>query len=129
MKLSSEKQLLFNLANRMRGFVNEILSLNPLSYDETVYKGVRDYLKPLLIEHEFDYVAEAISTGPFEVIEPIRDYKTEILFVLERHIESFDLLRKHKLMLKRICEMTGYEYKEYLGIIGRRNADIQDDLK
>lgn len=125
MKFTWDQQEEQKKHERMSGFLDKILLENS-GFEETVLKGVRDYLRPILSEFGFEDVKYHIEVGPYEFYEAARDYKAEILFVMDEKKKRFDPSWKHNLMLKQISTMTGYEYKQYLEIIDNKpNADFQ----
>jgi hypothetical protein len=121
MKLTSEQQVEVSRHQRLTNVLNEIVDNNP-GYDENILKPVRDYVKTLLDKYGFLEITQYITVGAFEFYDAARDYKDEIRYVMEEHEKRLDPSWTHQLMSKRISEMTGYEYKTYLELIGKSNT-------
>jgi len=65
----------------------------------------------------FDYVAEDLAGNMRFAHDSFKDFEEEITFSIKCELERIDPIWKHRLMLKKLSEMTGYEYKTCLELI------------
>jgi hypothetical protein len=80
---------------------------------------VASKVSEIVKKYGFDYVAEDLSGNTRFVHETFKDFAEEIRFSIGQELEKIDPIWKHRLMLKKISDMTGYEYKQYLELIGK----------
>jgi len=79
---------------------------------------VKTDIANIIDKYGLDYVAEALR----ETARPARpifiDFQEEIRFAIQSEIARIDPSWKYQLMSKKVSDMTGYEYKTYLELIG-----------
>jgi len=121
MKLTKAEQQILEKHERMSGLIEKIISDHP-GFNEIVLRDSRDFTMVLLVEYGFDQVKDQISDDPFDFYEFARDYQDEIQYVLAEHKRRLNPSWKHLLMSKKISDMTGYEYKTYLELIGKTES-------
>lgn len=80
---------------------------------------IKAEIAQIIDKYGLAYVSEAL----LEIARPARqtfvDFQDEIHFAITSEISRVDPSWKHLLMSKKISDMTGYEYKTYLELIGQ----------
>ncbi|WP_149240315.1 hypothetical protein [Dyadobacter sp. 32] len=125
MKISSEKQSELSQIKKLHKDFVFIVENPGQGLSGEVYNQIRDYIKPVLVTYGLLDVADSLIGWQFDLIDKLVESKEEIDWVFNEHILSFDPLYKHKLFLKKISEMTGYEYQRYLKFINTENSNLQ----
>lgn len=82
--------------------------------------SIRDKFIYLLAKYGLTYVD--LSGGRSDFVGKVKAFSPEINFVIDQERARLDPGWEHLLMSKRIYDMTGYEYKAYLELIGKASA-------
>lgn len=117
MKLTYDEKEALKKHERVVGHIESIYSGQP-DFGEEMIKSLREYVVVLLPEFGLGELRDKLEVSIFDFYGAVRDYKSEVTFVLEEKKKRFDPSWKHHLMQKKISDMTGYEYKTYLELIG-----------
>lgn len=118
MGLSYEGQKIVKELEYIQEIVNEVMSTESHRGGMGSFTEVKRIAIPLLEKYKLQYVANELNVEWQYVPNAIKNFSEEILFVLQSEIETTDPIWKHRLLLKRVSDMTGYEYIKFQEIMG-----------
>ena len=102
----------------LKEFVNDIDEEIKRMGDSNIM-SIRSLINEILAKYDLSYVD--LTGYRQDFIDAVKAFLPEINFALDQEIARLDPGWKHLLMSKRISDMTGYEYKTYLKLIGKLN--------
>lgn len=114
MRLQYENLNEENRLQSLKIFVSNIAE-NIQHLGENSLLAYRSAIENLLNRYGFAYVN--LKGDRYDFLEGVNDFIPEITFAIDQEIAKLDPGWKHHLMSKKVLEMTGYEYSEYLKII------------
>ncbi|CAG5003134.1 hypothetical protein DYBT9275_03067 [Dyadobacter sp. CECT 9275] len=101
---------------RLKKFVNEVDTESDRLGENSI-TSYRSLLEDLLVKYALPYVL--LKGSRIDLISAIKNFLPEINFVLNQELSRLDPGWKHILMSKKISDMTGYEYQQYLKLIDK----------
>lgn len=110
-KLRNEETYL----NALKEFAKNIDDTIQQKSDESLI-SIRNKFNEILVNHNLLYVD--LNGGRTEFVDAVNSFLPEIIYALDQEIVRLDPGWKHFLMSKKMSDMTGYEYKTYLELIG-----------
>jgi len=121
MRKSDESEEFKKKYGNLVPLIERIESTGLNGFSEEVLNSVKSFIKPLLIAHlEAGASAHIIKKWKdvWNTQEVYNSFKEEIHYALSQQRDQVDVFYKHKLLMKKVSEMTGYEYRTFLRIIG-----------
>ena len=114
MSLPYQAQYEIDQLEKLRNSIASIVT-EPARFQDVTIRDFLRKLYPLLKKYNLEYVD--ISGSSEEIAEGVNFYSDEIGFVFQEEIAAVDPRTKHRLFVKKISEMTGYEYQKYLRLM------------
>ena len=89
-------------------------------YNENQKKYIQ-FLKLLAREKGLDFISEQLNNPDITFQETLKRWNPVLTFLISDALSDLEPDKKHRLFLKKVSDMTGYEYREYLKYLKEDN--------